>query len=139
MIMNSANAMLKVNPADMYDGSVSGLSQAVVSQKTGLVFVSGQVDWSPEFTVQHRSYEGQAEVALCNLKKVLEASGSSLENLLQVRIYVRGELNDSMEKVVPVLHSFLGNIRPALTGVGVVSLASPEMLIEIEAIAQLKS
>jgi len=68
-----------------------------------------------------------------NLKTVLEASGSSMENLLQVRIYVRGELNDCMAKVVPVLHAFLGDIRPALTGVGVASLASPELLVEIEA------
>jgi len=79
----------------------------------------------------------QSLVAMGNLKTVLEASGSSMENLLQVRVYVRGELNDSMAKVVPVLYAFLGDIRPALTGVGVASLASPELLVEIEAIAQL--
>lgn len=34
---------------------------------------------------------------------------------------------------MPVLMKYLAPPRPALTGVGVASLASPDMLIEIEA------
>ncbi|VEP12206.1 Endoribonuclease L-PSP (fragment) [Hyella patelloides LEGE 07179] len=37
----------------------------------------------------------------------------------------------------PILSSFLGESRPAVTGIGVASLASPETLVEIEAIASI--
>lgn len=40
-----------------------------------------------------------------------------------------------MHVVAPILASFLGESRPALTGIGVASLASPETLVEVEAIA----
>ena len=115
----------------------SGMSHATVSEKLGLVFVSGQVDWSTEFEVKNKTIAGQAESAMLNLKNVLEASGSSLNDLLQIRVYVRGEASEHMENIMPVLIKYLADPRPALTGVGVASLASPEMLIEIEAIAQI--
>ncbi|EAQ63924.1 putative translational inhibitor [Marinomonas sp. MED121] len=130
---------LKINPASLYDGSANGLSHGVVVTSLGLVFVSGQVDWTKDFRVQNSSIEGQADVAMQNLKTVLEAAGSSLEDLLQVRIYVRGEVADHMAALGPVLAKYIAQSRPALTGVGVSSLASPEMLIEIEAIAQLSA
>lgn len=129
----------KINPCKLYDTSSSGMSHATVSEKLGLVFVSGQVDWSIDFVVVNNTIAGQAEVAMDNLKSVLEASGSSIDNLLQVRIYVKGEVSEHMEHIMPVLFNYLATPRPALTGIGVASLASPEMLIEIEAIAQLSS
>jgi enamine deaminase RidA (YjgF/YER057c/UK114 family) len=42
-----------------------------------------------------------------------------------------------MEDIVPIIASTLGTSRPALTGIGVASLASPETLIEIEAVAKI--
>ncbi|MDO6764448.1 RidA family protein [Agarivorans sp. 1_MG-2023] len=129
--------IVKVNPDNLYDGSANGLSQATVSNKLGLVFVSGQVDWSADFVVQNSDIAGQADVAFTHLKTVLDAAGSSMEKLLQVRIFVRGEVSEHMQSIAPVLTKYLGEVRPALTGVGVTSLASPEMLIEIEAVAEL--
>lgn len=130
-------AILKINPTSLYDGSQNGLSHAAVATKLGLVFVSGQVDWSKDFAVTNTSVAGQAEAAMENLTTVLEESGSSIDDLLQVRIYVKGEVSDHMEALGPVLGKYIAKARPALTGVGVTSLASPDLLIEIEAIAQL--
>jgi 2-iminobutanoate/2-iminopropanoate deaminase len=65
----------------------------------------------------------------------LEEAGSSLEDVLQIRVYVRGELADGMAQLVPVLARHFGAIRPALTGIGVASLASRDTLVEIEAVA----
>jgi 2-iminobutanoate/2-iminopropanoate deaminase len=52
-------------------------------------------------------------------------------------VYVRGELADGMSQLVPVLARRFGAVRPALTGIGVASLASRDTLIEIEAVAKL--
>lgn len=128
-----------VNPAGLYDGAPVGMSQAKVELESRLVFVSGQVDWNGESRVRHDTLEGQAEGAIEHLATVLNEADSSLEDVLQLRVYVRGELADSMSQLVPVLARHFGAVRPALTGIGVASLASRDTLIEIEALAKLRS
>jgi enamine deaminase RidA (YjgF/YER057c/UK114 family) len=113
------------------------MSQATVDTATGLVFVSGQVDWDIDSQVRHDTLEGQAEGAIEHLLTVLREAGASVADILQVRVYVRGELADVMAQIVPVFAQHFGATRPALTGVGVASLASRDTLIEIEAVARL--
>lgn len=125
-----------INPATLYDGSSSGMSHAKVDSDTGLVFISGQVDWDPNQETKNDTIEAQTVVAVKNLITVLNAANSSVENILQLRVYVRGEVSESIEKIVPILVQSLGISRPALTGVGVSSLVTPETLIEIEAVAK---
>jgi len=125
-----------INPAGLYDGAPVGMSQAKVDLDSGIIFVSGQVDWDRESRVRHPTLEGQAEGAIQHLMTVLNEADSSLEDVLQLRVYVRGELADGMAQLVPVLARHFGAIRPALTGIGVASLASRETLIEIEAVAK---
>ncbi|TXR53681.1 RidA family protein [Reinekea thalattae] len=127
--------IITVNPKTLYDATPNGMSQATISTEHGLVFVSGQVDWSVEHEISANSIAGQARAAFENLKLALEAAGSSLNHLLQVRIYVRGEVSEYMAELGPVLKEYLESSKPALTGVGVSSLAAPELLIEIEAVA----
>jgi 2-iminobutanoate/2-iminopropanoate deaminase len=88
--------------------------------------------------VSSHTVEGQLKNALTNLSVVLDAVGSSVENLLHLRIYVRSELGEYMAAIAPILSQFLAESRPALTGISVASLASPETLVEIEATAALK-
>lgn len=126
-----------VNPAGLYDGAPVGMSQAKVDLESGFVFVSGQVDWDGDSQVRHATLEGQAEGAIEHLVTVLSETGSSLQDVLQLRVYVRGELADGMSLLVPVLARHFGGVRPALTGIGVASLASRDTLIEIEALAKL--
>ena len=126
-----------INPTALYDGAPVGMSQAKVDLESRLVLVSGQVDWDHESRVRHATLEGQAEGALERLLTVLTEAGCSFEDILQLRVYVRGELADGMSQLVPVLARHFGAVRPALTGIGVASLASRETLIEIEALAKL--
>jgi 2-iminobutanoate/2-iminopropanoate deaminase len=102
------------------------------------VFVSGQVDWNHQFETTEKSIEGQARKALDHLQIALIAAGSSVGQLLQVRVYIRGELGEHMEALGPILAGFLGESRPAVTGIGVASLASPSILVEVEAIASVR-
>ena len=129
-------AICKINPEPLYDGSPFGMSQATMDTESGLIFVSGQLDWDRNCVTKNPDIERQTENAMENLQTVLLESDSSLENILQLRVYIRGELADSMNKVVPIIAGYVGNVRPALTGIGVASLAPPDALIEIEAIAK---
>ena len=101
------------------------------------MFVSGQVDWDHHQVSQH-SVAGQFEAALENVRTVLVEAGSSVDNLLQLPIYVRGELEEHMEALAPILARFLGTSRAAVTGMGVASLASKATLVEVEAVAKAK-
>jgi enamine deaminase RidA (YjgF/YER057c/UK114 family) len=129
-------SIAQINPPALYDGAPFGMSQATVDPVSGFVFVSGQVDWDTGYQVRHAGIEAQAESALQNLLTVLEAAGSSAGNVLQLRVYVRGELGEHMDKLAPLMVKYFGASRPALTGIGVASLASPDTLIEIEAVAR---
>lgn len=125
-----------INPSSLYDGAPIGMSQAKADLSSGLIFVSGQVDWDRDSRVRHPTLEGQAEGALQHLKTVLAEAGASFDDVLQLRVYVRGELADGMAQLVPVMARHFGAVRPALTGIGVASLASRDTLIEIEAVAR---
>lgn len=125
-----------INPTSLYDGSSFGMSQATIDETTGLIFVSGQVDWNINYEVTDQSIAGQTENAIKNLQTVLDEVSSSIANVLQLRVYICGELAEHMAQVVPILMKYLGATRPALTGIGVASLASPDTLIEIEAVAK---
>ena len=127
-----------VNPASLYDGSPLGLSQGTIDEESSLLFVSGQLDWNLQHQVSHNSVAGQFGVALENLRTVLTAAGTGVDSLLHLRIYVRGELEDHMEALAPILSSFLGESRTAITGIGVSSLASRATLVEVEAVASLR-
>ena len=126
----------RINPPSLYDGTATGMSQATIDTDTGLIFISGQVDWDTDFQTNNHDMKTQTANAAKHLITVLEAANSSVENILQLRVYVRGEVADHMEDIVPIIASTLGSSRPALTGIGVASLASPETLIEIEAVAK---
>ena len=127
-----------ITPKELFDSSVSGYSQAVIETETGLLYISGQVDWNQQYETTEKSVEGQTRKALNNLKIVLKNAGSSVGQLLHVRVYVRGELGEYMNTLAPIFTEFMGESRPALTGIGVASLASPEILVEIEAVASVK-
>ena len=126
-----------INPEELYDGTKFGMSQAIIETELGLVFISGQVDWNHQCETTENSIEGQMRKALDNLKIVLTDAGSSVGQLLQVRVYIRGELGEHMETIAPILSSFLGESRPSITGIGVASLAS-STLVEVEAVASVR-
>lgn len=126
-----------INPPQLFDGSPFGMSQAVIDTASATVYISGQVDWDANHQVSCHTVEGQLSKALVNLTAVLDASGCSVDSLLSLRVYVRGELGEFIEDIAPILAQFLGGSRPTVTGIGVSSLASPETLVEIEATAAL--
>ncbi|MBN9162327.1 MAG: hypothetical protein BGO98_17455 [Myxococcales bacterium 68-20] len=126
----------QLNPRDVYDGAAYGISQGVVDERSGHVFVSGQVAWDVNGRVSGQTYGEQTTLALKNLSAVLASAGCGAADVLSVRVYMRGEMADHIQECLPALASFFGPTRPALTGIGVASLATPDTLVEIEAVAR---
>jgi 2-iminobutanoate/2-iminopropanoate deaminase len=126
----------QLNPQAVYDPSAYGMSQGVVDERGGYVFVSGQVAWDVNGKVSGAGVAEQTSRALDNLSAVLAEAGCTPADVVSVRAYVRGELADHLPACGPALAAYFGATRPALTGIGVASLATPDTLIEIEAIAR---
>ena len=66
----------------------------------------------------------------------LAAAVCAVAHVLSVRVDVRGELAEHLLVVGPPLATFFGATRPALAGLGVASLGTPDPLIEIDALAR---
>jgi len=129
----------RLNPRELFDPEAFGMSQGAIDPPSGLVFVSGQVAWDVNGQVRGQGYGEQTTIALANLSVVLAAAGCSAADVLSVRVYVRGEIADHLPECGPALAAFFGPTRPALTGIGVASLATRDTLIEIEAVARVPS
>ncbi|MEL6187735.1 MAG: RidA family protein, partial [Myxococcota bacterium] len=124
--------IVRLNPDALFDGEAFGMSQVSVDPGSGLVFLSGQVAWDSQGQVQGEDYVAQTAFALKNLDAALGAAGCRREDVLRLRIYVRGEVAEHLQEVVPPLRTFFGEVRPSITGLGVASLATPDTLVELE-------
>jgi 2-iminobutanoate/2-iminopropanoate deaminase len=110
-------------------------AQAVVHGDT--VYVAGILPWDPDdLEAPIGDIEQQARRVMTSLKNVLEASGSGLDRLLQVTIFV-ADLSD-WAKVNEVLAEMLGDHRPTRAVVPVLPLKRGAAL-ELTAIAALAS
>lgn len=100
-----------------------------------LLFVSGQSAAKPsgEGPGGTDDFDSQAEQAFVNLSKVLENGGSSLDDVAKVTIFLTDMGN--FRKIVRLRERYFTPPYPADTIVEVSSLANPDWLIEIEAIA----
>ncbi len=110
------------------------LCQAVVARGT-TVFVRGQIgqnlDTSESVAVGDAA--GQAEQAMANIKMLLEESGSKLEHVTKITIYLIDPRY--REAVYRVVGKWLKGVFPVSTGIVVSALARPEWLVEIDATA----
>ena len=99
-----------------------------------MLFISGQArSTSTARSSAQADFDAQAEQMFLNLKRVLEAGGSSLANVVKVTIFLTDMAN--FPKIVELRGKWFTPPYPADTIVEVSSLAFPELMIEIEAIA----
>jgi 2-iminobutanoate/2-iminopropanoate deaminase len=126
-----------INPPSLFRSTDNGFSQAVAASGTRTLYVSGQTAWDA-----HRQLVGatdlakQARQAFRNVRTAVEACGGTVGDVVNLRIYVVDYGPEKAEAVGSALREFFsGPAKPATTWIGVVSLADPGFLIEIEATA----
>jgi 2-iminobutanoate/2-iminopropanoate deaminase len=100
-----------------------------------LVFTSGHVGWDPETREAPPTIEAQTAQTIENLKAVLEASGSSLTDVVKVNVYLVNI--DDFDAMNQVYRRYFGDNAPARTTVGVAALARSDLLIEIDMVGLL--
>ena len=102
-----------------------------------LVFVSGQTGRHPTTGVSGKDVREQTHNVLERIKVVLEAAGTSLDNVLTATVYLvdRNDLAVYNE----VYATYFPTNKPARTTVTVASLNAPDLLIEITVTAGIPS
>lgn len=98
----------------------------------GTLYLAGQLPRDPESGSIPEGISAQTRQALKNVQAVLEAAGSALDQVIQMRIYVADV--ELWGAVNAIYGEFFGEHRPARTVVPVKTMHYGS-LIEIEAIA----
>ncbi len=121
------------NPATVVEAHGGSYSQALeVPPGARLLFTAGQVGVSPD----GRTAEGfvaQAEQVWANIKALLAEGGMGVEDIVKTTGYIVGEEN--FPAYAAARKAALGGVRPASTSIIVPALATPEWVVEIEAVA----
>lgn len=106
---------------------------SVAIQLGSLVFCSGQVGLDPAVNqVVEGGIEAETRQVMTNLKNVLEAAGSSLENVVKTTVFLR-DMND-FSKMNAIYGEFFQGNFPARSTVQVAMLPR-NAAVEIECIA----
>jgi len=125
-----------INPEGLVQSRV--YSQVIETQGGRTVYIAGQVAWDADGNVVGDDLQGQAQKVFANLKTAVEAVGGTVADLVKVTIYVVNYQQEHRQTILTALNDYLDSEkRPVSTLLGVQSLARPDLLIEIDAIAVL--
>jgi len=101
-----------------------------------LLFISGQVSRSRDgAAIEGKDEYEQAKIIFTKIRHLVEAAGGTAEDVVKVTIYMV-DIKQNME-VWRARQEFFSGDFPASTLVEVSALGSPEVLVEIEAIAHI--
>lgn len=110
------------------------ISQGI--QFENLLFISGQAGADDNGRIAAGGFLAQGEQAFSNLRRALEAGGSSLKDVIKVTIFVTDM--GHFEDVVALRRRFFSAPYPADTLAEIKALYDPAAMIEIEAIAAVR-
>ena len=114
-----------------------GYAQGIkVTGAQTILFIAGQVAYTADGGAAHSgNFKEQARACLQCLKAQVEAGGGTMASIVKVNTYVTDIRHRA--DYAAVREEFFGKKLPASTMVGVTTLAHPDFMIEIEAIAVL--
>ncbi len=123
--------MKKVISTPKAPAAIGPYSQAI--QVGNTIYVSGQIPFNPEtMTLVSEDVKEQTKQALENVKAILEAAGSSLNDVVKASVFVK-DIND-FNAINEVYASYFVENKPARALVEVARLPR-DVKIEIEVIS----
>jgi enamine deaminase RidA (YjgF/YER057c/UK114 family) len=113
-----------------------GYANGIAARGT-LVFVAGQIGWTPEQTFAADDFVGQTRQALRNIVAVLREGGARPEHIVRMTWYVtdKQEYLTSLAALGAAYRDVIGPHYPAMTLIEVRGLAEDRAKVEIEATA----
>lgn len=122
--------MKNIIRTDKAPAAIGPYSQAI--EVNGMVYTSGVIPVNPQTGEIPAGIEAQAKQAIGNLVALLEAAGTSADQVIKTTVFIK-EMND-FAKINEIYATFFTKDFPARSCVEVARLPK-DVLIEIEAIA----
>lgn len=122
--------MKKVISTTNAPAAIGPYSQAI--EANGFVFASGQIPVNPATGEIPEGIEAQAEQVMKNMKNLLEAAGTSLENVVKTTVFIQSM--DDFGTINGIYSRYFVSECPARSCVEVAKLPKG-VLLEMEAIA----
>ncbi|PIE55325.1 MAG: reactive intermediate/imine deaminase [Dethiosulfovibrio peptidovorans] len=122
--------MRKAIVTDKAPGAIGPYSQGIETET--FVYTSGQLGMDPVTKVFADTIEGQTELALKNVSAVLEAGGSSLDNVVKTTVFLQ-DMND-FAVMNEIYKKFFSGECPARSAVQIARLPL-DAKVEIEVVA----
>ena len=110
----------------------AGYSRAVIDPP--YVHVAGTTGFDTETGEFPPDVESQCENCFKIIGEALAAAGTTMENLVRIRVYITKQ--EYMERIIPILKKHCDAARPANTAI-ICGLIDDRMLVEIEATAKI--
>lgn len=132
-----SKAITRLNPPILPDAGNAGYSQISTVEPGRLAFISGQVAWRPEGEPVPETLGEQTEIVIANAKAALNAIGARPRDIVMIRVYIVDLKPEMVGEAMERLGRFLEGTQPSLTGIGVASLAGPDLKIEMEMVVRL--
>lgn len=125
--------MKKVISTDKAPAAIGPYSQAI--EVNGMVYTSGIIPVDPATGAIPEGSVAQAEQAFANMKNLLEAAGTDMNNVVKTTVFIK-EMND-FAAINEVYAKYFSEPYPSRSCVEVARLPK-DVMLEIEAIALTK-
>ena len=122
--------MKKVISTTNAPAAIGPYSQAI--EANGFVFASGQIPVNPETGEIPEGIEAQAEQVMKNVKNLLEAAGTSVDQVVKTGVFIKNM--DDFATINGIYAKYFAQDCPARSCVEVARLPK-DVLLEMEAIA----
>ena len=122
--------MKKVISTTNAPAAIGQYSQAI--EANGFVFASGQIPVNPETGEIPEGIEAQAEQVMKNVKNLLEAAGTSVDQVVKTGVFIKNM--DDFATINGIYAKYFAKDCPARSCVEVARLPK-DVLLEMEAIA----
>ena len=133
-----SNHVVGATPADVPAPLKPHYSNCIRVEAGPLLFISGLISMDADGNiVGEGDIRAQATQTLENIRKVVEANGGTMADIVQVTVYVTDI--DAFHSISDIRESYFPKDGPASAIVEVGALALPELMIEIAAVASLPS
>ena len=124
------NHMKKVISTTNAPAAIGPYSQAI--EANGFVFASGQIPVNPETGEIPEGIEAQAEQVMKNVKNLLEAAGTSVDQVVKTSVFIKNM--DDFATINGIYAKYFAKDCTARSCVEVARLPK-DVLLEMEAIA----
>ncbi len=122
---------MKKITTDKAPQAIGPYSQAIIAN--GLMYCSGQIPINPETGEIPEGVEAQAHQVFKNIKNLLEAGGTSIDNVIKTSVFIK-DMND-FAKINEIYAQYFTEPFPARSCVEVARLPK-DVLLETEVIAE---